>query len=96
MGTRARLIALSEDGVAAEPAGVPVETDCELERRRLDPGDVYHGRAALDLPVLVPRCQSTVDSDPLVGMSVQVYDVAAQNVEETPEVSSVTLWVPYW
>ena len=59
-----------------------VGTTLELERQRLDPGDVYEGWTALNLPVLVPGHQSTVDGDPLAGIGVQVHDVAAQNVVE--------------
>jgi hypothetical protein len=59
-----------------------VGTTLELERQRLDPGDVYEGWTALDLPVLVPGHQSTVDGAPLAGIGVQVHDVAAQNVVE--------------
>ena len=57
-----------------------VGTTLELERQRLDPGDVYEGWTALNLPVLVPEHQSTVDGDPLGGIDVQVHAVAPQNV----------------
>ncbi len=73
-----------------------LETTCELERRRLDPGDVYKWWSALDLAALVPAGhQSTVDGDLMAGISVQVHGVAAQHVEGV--ISLVGYCVgPYW
>ncbi len=45
------------------------ETARELERRWLDPGDLYEGRSALDLGVLVSGHQGAVDGDPLAGVA---------------------------
>ena len=61
-------------------AGFTLDTTRELERRRLDPDDVYEWRSARDLAVLVAGHQSTVDGDPVAGICVQLHDVAAQHV----------------
>jgi hypothetical protein len=61
-----------------------------------DPGDVYEGWSALDLPVLVPGHQITVDGDPLAGIGVQVHDVAAQNVVEGARGLAGYTGVPCW